>query len=207
MIREIIFHGQLRERYGSAFRLDVATPLEMISALGSQLRGFRRYIAEGHWHIIRGDAEAGFSYGERELQLPFGQATTVHLMPAFAGAGRQGKAVAKIIAGVALIGFGVAGGIAAGGLAEGIGFMGLSFGQVAFSGGSLLLGGIAALIAPQANTDYSSREAVDRRESFIFSAAPQTLVEQGNPVPLLYGLFETGGVAVHVGMQAEDIAT
>ena len=214
MLHNIHLHGGLAV-FGGPYRLDVSTPREAAHALGVQLKGFRQAIGEGHFRVVRGDPESGFHYDVTTLAFPIGRKSEdLHFIPVIGGSGRSGKAAAKIVIGVALIGTGVGFGIAAGaaagtgllgGLATSTGFMGITFGQIAFTGASLLFGGLSSLLSPTPTTNYANREPQDRRESFLFSSLPFNLSEPGNPVPIVYGNPEVGGMVVSVGMSTERL--
>lgn len=214
MRHNIHLHGALA-RFGGPYSLDVSSPREAAHALATQLPGFRQAVGEGVFFVVRGDPETGFHYENELVSFPIGRETSdLHFIPAVYGSGRSGKAAAKIVLGVALIGTGVGFGFAAGaaaggglfaGLGTSTGFLGITWGQIAFTGASLLFGGISSLISPSPVTDYSKREAVDRRESFLFSSIPFTTTEAGNAVPLVYGNPVVAGQVVSVGISSERI--
>lgn len=214
MLHNVHLHGGLAA-FGGPYQLDVSTPREAAHALGTQLKGFRQAIGEGRFRVVRGDPDNGFHYDAATLNFPIGRASTdLHFIPVIGGSGRSGKAAAKIVIGVALVGTGVGFGIAAGaaagtgimgGLATSTGFLGITWGQIAFTGASLLFGGIASLLSPAPTTSYANREPQDRRESFLFSSLPFNLAEPGNAVTLVYGNQEVGGMVVSVGMSTERL--
>jgi predicted phage tail protein len=145
-------------------------------------------------------------------------------VPVPTGAGK-GKGIGKIVLGVALIAASVfmagtttaaaaaaagsttaAEAAIAGGTAAGGSLLGLSFGQMASFGLTMVLGGVSQLltVAPKVN-DYSSRNAPDQRPSFLFNG-PVNVSEQGGPVPLVYGRVRVGSIVVSSGLKAEQIA-
>lgn len=216
MLRTIHLHGALAEQFGPSFRLSVSSPAEAVRALVTQLPGLDRAIADGSFRcIVRGDRRKPVEIGEaHKLLRPWGDRDTeFHLVPAVQGAGGNGGA-AKIIVGVLIIVAAIVapyalGAFAAGGLGMGASAIGVAgvatFGQIAAMGAMIALGGIAMMISPQAKAaDAGTREAADQRQSFMFNG-PVNSVEQGGPVPLIYGEVITGSHVIGLDLVQEDL--
>jgi len=192
-------HGSLGARFGERFSLDVRDPAEAVRALCLQMPEFRQALAEGDWHVVRGDLAAGEHLDEQRLDLALGSAGELHLLPAATGAGGD-SGVGKAIAGIALIGasFFVPG---AGALGYGI----ITKSAVAGLGVSMALTGVSMMLAPSPRIgDYGSRERADQRPSFLFDG-PVNTSTQGLPVPVVYGRVRAGSVVISAGMNAEEI--
>lgn len=202
MLREVILHGALGERFGGPFKFDVASPAEAVRALIIQLRGFRDHLREGHYRIIAGSQEKAFELAEGALNMRLGKLPAVHIVPAIAGAGgASGRYIGKIIAGVALVGIALtAGALApagAGVLGLGVEIAGtpITAGMVAAVGLAVALSGVSGLLSNVNNMN----------DSFILSGQDNTTT-QGGPVPVVIGEFVTGGVLISTGLQAYNLA-
>lgn len=223
-MRTIHLYGPLATEFGPQYRLDVATPAEAIRALSVVLgRRFVEIVRAGDWHVVAGpDMEHGEDMGDGDM-LRFGLgARDLHLCPAIVGAG--GGGFFKAVLGVAILaaaiyfapplsitsvptGAGAAtftGGLGAS--AFSIGGMAISYGSIAMSGLVMALGGLSQTLTPtpQQTSSYSGREAAEDRPSFLFNGARNT-VEQGNPVPVVYGRYRVGGTIVSAGIEVEQI--
>lgn len=195
-VRTVHLHGALGDRFGAAHRLAVASPAEAVRALSVLHPGFREVIAEGTWRLIRGTRpERGLAFGEDELHFRLGRGD-LHIVPVATGAGGSvGRALGKVVTGLAL----AAGGIF---LAPAAGF-GAALGRAALGiGVSMALQGASSLLTtrPAVSNDNA---AVDQRASFIFNGAENVTV-QGGCVPIVVGRFRVGSVVVSAGLTAEQ---
>lgn len=68
---------------------------------------------------------------------------------------------------------------------------------------STVLGMISQALAPSPNTGSGSRN-VARNESFIYNGAINTM-NQGGPVPIIYGYFMTGSTVVSTSIDVEQL--
>ena len=201
-MHEIILHGDLKNRYGESFFMDVATPIEAVRALCSQLEGIEEDIKEGVFRLIRGDFDKGTELGEEDLEFNLGKEKEFHIVPVPAGAKRGG--FGKIVLGVALMAIGLPTPTAGTWLATEIGSATIAS-TIGGIGVSLALGGVSQLLTPtQKVADYSSRERPDQRPSFLFNGAVN-VAEQGLPIPLVYGQMRTGSVVVSAGITTDNI--
>ena len=195
MRRRIILHGALRRRFGKMYFLDVDTPGEVIRALGVQLHGFLTFIRHGEFRVMRGS----YNLDDTELMMHLGAETDFHLVPVACGSKRNG--LLKVILGVALIGvgFAVAGGAAAAGSAAMA-----AFGKnMIMFGAGMLLNGLGQMLSPTPSID-SSHEGAATRQSYTFGGAVN-LTEEGNIVPVIYGIMWSGSVVISAGMYPEEV--
>jgi predicted phage tail protein len=220
-MKTLVLHGALGERFGREFSLDVATPAEAVRALLVQIKGFRAALEGGEYRVVRGPLDAGLALEADQLALTFGRARELHLVPMPAGSKSSG--IGKIVIGVALIAVAFAfvpaipitGGSIAAGTAGAANFgavaigSSITFANVAMFGAGLALAGLAQALSLFGTTDVRLRGRPDERPSYLFNNGPLNVIEQGHPVPLVYGRFFVGSVVVSSGIdvaawQAED---
>ena len=224
-MRTVHLYGALAEEFGPSYQLDVACAAEAVLALSMQLgRRFVDALRQGEWHVVAGaDLEHGEDVGDGDM-LRFGLGRRdLHLMPAIAGAG---GGFFKAVLGVAILaaaiyfapefaitsvptGAGTAtftGGMGA--TAFSVAGMSVTYGSLAMSGLVMVLGGLSQVLTatPTQASSYSSREDADSQTSFLFNGAKNT-VEQGNPVPVVYGRFQVGGTIISAGIEVEEVAS
>jgi predicted phage tail protein len=190
MKRKIFLYGELAEKHGRMYELDVASVGEAIRALDCMLGGFVKSIRrDGKYHVVRGDSmETGEGLGEDQLKMQFGNGD-FHIMPVLEGS-KDVFAYLQIVVGIALIVVGAW---------TGQGWM-VSLGI------GLTLGGVATLITPVPKTQtYADRERPKERPSHIFDG-PLNVYEQGGPVMLVLGKqVLCGSVTISSGLDVMDI--
>lgn len=175
----IVLHGHLAEKFGGPFDLGVNSPAEAVQALCLMKHGFKEALCVGSYRVLYGKEEDDFPLEVDQLRLGLGQGNEMHIVPAAAGAGRNGMGIAKVILGIALVGFAfffpgafpisLPGGIQ------------ITSSSVALFGVSMILQGISAIFAPNPNNQKKKKE-----ESFLISGAVNS-IGQGAPIPLCYG--------------------
>lgn len=193
-MKEIVLHGALAEEFGSEpIVLDVPNVAAAFHALKSRFGPkFHRMIEEGKYWLVRDDVPEDEDLREHcnyvsEHQLHMSDpADVVHVIPYVEGSGGKGFAIGKIILGVILVV--------------------VSFwcgGCTAMMGIGLIASGISDLMAPSPrNTDPLSADRDDQQPSFQFNGVTNT-VEQGGPVPLLFGTLRVGSTVVSAGADVE----
>ena len=155
--------GQLGRKFGREFFFAIHSPAEAIRALSANFRDFAAYLLEsdrqgvGYRVVVAGEDRA-----EAELEYPLGQQTLV-IVPVVYGSG----AAWRILAGAVLVGVGLATG----------------FSYASVLGTSLILGGIAELLAPTPKDN--------KQNNYLFSG-PVNTTNEGNPVPICYGKLIVG---------------
>lgn len=214
MIRSVHLHGEAGRRFGRVFRLDVASPAEAVRALLTLRPGLRAFMRPGNWRVIVGAAHLRNAIDAASLAMHAG-AQAIHFVPVTnPRGGGDGGNVGKIVAGVIIIGAAIilSGGTLAAPLA-GLGataFAGITFGNIAALGVSMLAVGLVGLMTsaptPQGGTAADTERArPEDRPSFLFNGVTNNSA-QGGPVPLVFGRHLVGSVVVLAGIAAEDIA-
>lgn len=130
------------------------------------------------------------------LALPFSK--TLHIVPVIGGA-KNG--LLGIVLGAALIVASFY--LPATPLIAGLGAASPSFASIAFGiGTSLVLGGVAGILAPTPKTSAGAAEATNL-PSYTFNGAVNTTA-QGQPVPVGYGRMIIGSAVASAGISADD---
>lgn len=231
VLREVVLHGHLREQFGPSFEIVAGSPALALNGLMTMLPDLHREVAKGHFRIVVGERRnKGRVIGEApQLARGWqGKERRVHLVPVVAGRGGRGSGVAKIVIGIALIAvavvapyaaFGFAGPVFSGGgtagalsfgVFGGIGASavgGITFGTLAGVGALVALGGVAQMLSPQVKTPSvaaaAQRERPGENPSLVFNGVVNTL-EEGGPVPLIYGDVLVGSQVIAAGITPED---
>ena len=181
-MRTIKLYGSLK-KFGSEFTLDVRTPAEAIRALCCQLKGFRQHI-EKHsepWYIIKvGEDERG----AEELRYPCSKHEVIKLIPYVAG----GNATTRIVIGAILI----AATIASGGALSPV-----TATVLMSTGASLVIGGVAELLAPSPKSMSSNNKSF--QPSYLFDG-PVNTVGSGYAVSVGYGKMLIGSHVISAEM-------
>lgn len=206
-MRKVLLYGHLGQRFGRTHHYDVRTPAEAVRALCATVSGFREHLA--------GHSQPGYRVrvGRQTLvpdALHHPAAEVIRIVPVTAGAGRS----AGIILGIALIAFsgpiGVAFGATAGtaatattaAVAGSAGFMGITTATFGMMGLSMVLGGVAQLLAPQPKM-AGPADRPNNLPSHAFDGAVN-VAAQGNPVPVCYGRMIVGSVVISAALVAEE---
>lgn len=217
-MRSVYLYGHLAEQFGPEFRLEVFSVAEAVRALEANFPGrFVQAIAQGDYHLIKGDdIETGESLGEELISFGLG-AHDLHIMPALAG---SKSGVFTFVVGVVLIiaafytagasagaAYGLMEGVAAGSMTATT-FMGVTMASYAAFGAAMAFNGLNAILSPTMKLSGTSgtRAAVDPRASFVFQGA-ENISSQGGPVPVIYGRpGRVGSTVIAASITVEDIA-
>ncbi|AHC30456.1 tail protein [Rhizobium phage vB_RleS_L338C] len=192
MLRKVYLHGHAREMFGECFELDISTLSEAVRAIGCQVPGFRNYIAQRHFRVTVGkELRKGRALGENQITEYLGKGD-LHLMPVIKGAKNGG--LMKIIAGVliAAVAWWAAPTLGAAAIGS------VTYGQIAMVGIGLAAAGLSQLLT----NNKASKEKKD--ESARIGGAINVM-EQGGPVPLIYGRYRVGSTMISSGVTTEDI--
>lgn len=206
-MRVVRLNGELGKKYGRVHKLDVSTPAEAIRALIANHPGLQQDLATSHQRGVAYKCVADREQvGEDLLTYPMSRSFSI--TPVVAGAGKIGS----IILGVALLGIALAatGGLAGIGIAgsagatmsTGIGFLGLTYGNIAFMGVALVLGGVAQMLAPTPKAPDSP----EKKENPYFNGAVNA-TQQGVSVPVGYGRAIVGSAVISAGITVEEPIT
>jgi len=215
-VRRINLEGELGEKFGKVWHLNVKTPAEAVRAIDAQRKGFRKYFLDTGekgigYEVIIGDQgiqqEEGLLYPApmRDdftfVPIPQGgksRAFGMILMGAaiFVTAGMASGAFATASqAGLLAVGEGMSGWAAfAGSLAAEGGMTGIALSM----GGALMLGGVAQLLAPTPESSAGNEE-----QSYLFDGAINS-AKQGTPIPILYGRMIVGGAVISASIKSNQ---
>jgi predicted phage tail protein len=190
MLRKIKLYGRLAKFIGHrVLEADVATAAEAVRFLLANWPQLEGHMNDQHYRVSVGkyDLEA------EELHHPAG-AAPISFVPVTTGAG----AVARIIAGVALVAFSL--------LLPGVGAMigGATMTKIGLLGGALILGGVAQLLTPTPTVPQGADSQDDPRKSYSFSGIQNTS-RQGTPLPRVYGRMIVGSVVPSAGIDTVQV--
>ncbi|MCW5657456.1 MAG: tail assembly protein [Burkholderiaceae bacterium] len=200
-LTEVRLYGHLGRRFGRVHHLAVASAREAMHALGVVQPGFAQAVLahEAGVHVFVGQRRPGNDIGAHQLDAPVSTREPICVVPAVAGAKRQG--VLQVIVGVLIWWFApylagyVYGSTGAIGAAAAISTYGTQLGM------ALALGGVVqALGARQQRT--SPRP--ENLPSYHFDG-PVNTTQQGLPVPLRYGRVVCGGAVISSGITTEQL--
>lgn len=185
-----------------SWRLFVTSPAEALQAVNANSGGrLTEYLFEHQtddYHVLVNGEPVG-SIEELSV-MQYTPLNSIDFVPAIKGAG--GKGLGMVIAGVLLLvlSFVIPGaGIAAAGLLKAA----VITKTVLFGVGlSLAFSGVAAMLAP--SPEVKEREKSDNRPSYIFAGAVNTY-QQGNVIPVGYGILRVGSQIVSAGMRAVNV--
>lgn len=194
-LKKIRLHGVIAKKFGKEFNLAVETPLEAVKALSHLIKGFKKEFAKHSYNVVKGSLKKGWSLDEQTVKMNLGD-NELHFIPVIAGA--KGGGIMKVITGVLLVGLAFASGGA------GIALLGISTTQAYVMGGILLIGGLAGGSAKTPELSTNSLEPVARRASHVFNG-PENTTEQGNAIPLIYGILRVGSQVISTGQNTEQI--
>lgn len=187
---ELRFHGSLGRDFGRVWNFEVGTVREAINALCALKPGFRRAILlldqAGLVFKVRTKEE---DLGEEHLEINLGD-TRVDVVPIMRGAGAAGR----IIAGVVLIAAGFVYGYVTSDWVDAD--------HIAMLGLTLVIGGVVELLSPHPKKEQFK----DDIKSWTING-PLNTVDQGNPVPVIYGEVLTGGVPISAGLTTSRAAS
>jgi len=200
-MRVIRLNGELGKRFGRIHKLDVRTPAEAVRALCANYPGFEQFLI--------GSTERNVAYRcvvDKDLldegHIHYPMSKTFSITPVVHGAGK----VFGIILGVMLIAAAVAFAPAIVGalgptlgMGTGIGFLGLTYANVAWLGVALLIGGISQLLAPTPKAPQSGQT----NENNYFNG-PVNTTAQGSAVPIGYGRAIVGSAVISASISIEQ---
>lgn len=203
MLKKVKLYGELAEKYGKDWSLDISSPVEAFKALAANNKGFRNFVSNSEERGVGYKVIVGKSYinDYSELGHPSGR-QSIKIVPVVLGAKNRGLGL--ILVGALLLGavFFAGGGFAqaaVGGL-ESAFFIGSAspWGAIAMKlGGALILGGISSLLAPTPEVEE------DQPTNYGFDGATNT-TKQGYAIPVCYGQLLVGGAVISSGIQPED---
>lgn len=199
MKRKIYLEGEIGNKFGKEFTMDVSSFGEVIRCLDANFSDFKKYLIDSDEKGIGFICQVAGAplQDERELLLEYSEGDMI-ITAVPAG---SGKGFGKFIAGVVLMVVGfhffgpamsamlAGGGVTVGGIA---GVLTVSMGI------NLAMSGINEMLAPDPSVDN------DQDESYLFQGTGQTLIE-GDPVPVLYGKLRVPGRPISLQVRNERL--
>lgn len=186
-LREVRLYGELGRRFGRVHQLAVESAREAVQALSVVVPGFERYLREHSapgYHVFVGKRARGHDLAEKQLDHPVGAADPIMLVPAIAGAKRQGVFQTILGAVLAITGTFL--------------FPNPTLVKV---GAQLALGGVIQMISAPRTSERAERADV---RSFGFDG-PVNTDEEGLPVPLAIGRVIVGGARISAGISTDEM--
>ena len=183
-MKTVKLYGELGKKFGKQFKLDVRNPAEALRALCVQVPGFRQHLEQFSepGYVVRVGDEAR---GEEELHAPSSNREVIKIVPVVAGA----NAVSRVIIGIALVALAFyTGGATLAGMTSGLS------GVVTGVGVSLVIGGVAELLAP-APPKFEANTGPEATPSYMFDG-PVNTMGAGYAVPVGYGELLVGSHVV-----------
>jgi predicted phage tail protein len=199
-MKTVVLHGELAERFGAEWKLDVRSPAEALRAINANRPGLLAHLAQSH--------ERGVAYqvlldkeavSEGRLADPFGR-EVLHIVPVISGA-KTGAG--QIIAGIALI--------VASYYIPGASSVLFSAGGTAITAGGimvnigigLIINGTAQMIMgapkpPQAGDPQSELPG-------YFFSGPQNVSGEDSPIPVGYGRALVGSVVASASITSNSV--
>ncbi|MGH5705175.1 tail assembly protein [Escherichia coli] len=168
------------------------TGAEAIRALATQLPSFRQKLNEGWYQVRISGRDAGENELSARLNEPLANGAVIHVVPRLAGAKSGG--VFQAVLGAALIAVawwnpvGWLGGAAVSGMYA--------------AGASMILGGVAQMLAPKARTPTAA--STDNGKQNTYFSSLDNMVAQGNVLPVLYGEMRVGSRVVSQEISTAD---
>lgn len=183
MLRKVYLEGEIAEKFGSEFSMDVSTFKEAVSCFEINLEGFREYLVEcnekGIGFTCAVEGKPLETDEELFLQYPEGSFTIIAIP-----AGSK-SALGKIFAAIAIVAIMLTPGLREYFIVNGsLTMLGTAAASLAVN---LAIAGIQQLMAPDPSVD-----GIQQDESYLFQGSGQTILE-GDPVPILYGQLRIPG--------------
>jgi len=225
--------GELGDKFGTDWHCAGKSVREVLKLIDCQVEGFKEYIAECHDKNIGFTIQNGNEFIDDDLnELGLNNLKDTVIISAIPAG--SGKGLGKLITGLLMLaamffipglggfmiqGQAVGAGAASGVVATGAGgtslFVGGSYGMSAASALSagaslstagLLITSIGANLAIMGITQMSAPDAGDMTSdpSYLFNGADNN-IEQGQPVPVLYGTMKIGGTPISQGFQTGQL--
>jgi predicted phage tail protein len=207
MLREIRLYGALAKFIGKrVLRADVASAAEAVRFLVTNWPEVEQHMAQRYYKVSVGTYELPLG----EIHDPVGQ-QVIKITPVISGAGASGGQIALGIGLIALSfafpGAGVFGASALGAFGplagSTIATLTTVGNAISLIGASLVLSGVAGLIAPTPKID---KDAQDARKSFSFSGI-QNVSRQNLAIPIIYGETICGSIVASAAIDIVQVRT
>ncbi len=211
-VRRINLEGELGEKFGKVWHLNVKSPAEAIHAIEAQRKGLRKYFLD--------TGEKGIGYevivGDQGIQQEEGLLYPAPMRDDFTFVpvpqGGKSRGFGMILAGVMLMIPGLQAMAANTIIAQGVTLTGTAklgfiianpgtFGLVSAStamGAGLIFGGVSQMLAPSPESSAGNEE-----QSYLFDGAINS-AKQGTPIPILYGRMTVGGAVISASIKSNQ---
>lgn len=184
MMKRIILHGHLADKYPHTIEVEAKTVAEAVSSL-EQIPELRPEDGRPHRIRIDGvDTDIALYAEESPDEL--------HIHP-FEGGSGGNNGLGQVLLGVALVAVGIWNPVF-------LGAVGLTQGTLLLSGGLMALGGLAQMLTPMPEFDTDQGE----QQSSRYLGASQNTVAIGTNIPLAYGIMKLGGHYLSFDVDAAD---
>ena len=196
MLVSIVLHGKLKTFSPIPLRINAETAQQVVSFLLRTFKGMRQALKRGWYRFSLTDDGRSRLLSEDsrfDVSLPDG-VSTIHLVPV---EGVYGKKFIGIIAGVLLIGIGVAMLFFPVTAPFAMSVIGMGVGA--------LIGGVAQLLTPTPKVgDLQQGDNPADRQSTLFTGATNRL-GKGVGVPVTYGRFYCGSNVISQSITTEEV--
>jgi predicted phage tail protein len=196
MLVSVVLHGKLKTLSPNPLRINAETAQQVVSFLLRTFKGMRQMLKRGWYRFSLTDDGRSRLLSEDsrfDVSLPDG-VDTIHLVPV---EGVYGKKFLGIIAGVLLIGIGVAMLFFPVTAPFGMSVIGMGVGA--------LVGGVAQLLTPTPKVgDLQQGDNPADRQSTLFTGATNRL-GKGVGVPVTYGRFYCGSNVISQSITTEEV--
>lgn len=193
----VILLGELGRRFGRRHRMAIASPAEAVRALAANFPAFEGELLTAHERGVGYRVLAGRdALSAEQLHDPSGQ-QSITIAPVLTGAG--GSGLGQVLLGAVIIAvawWNPMGWAAAGAF--------LSQATLYAVGTSMILGGVAQMLAPTPRSNIADNERPDNKPSYAFNG-PVNTTAQGQPVPIGYGRLMVGSVVVSAGIDVVQV--
>lgn len=189
MLTKVILDGPLGKQFGREWNLAVSSPREALALINANEPGVRRWI-QGNarkyskYAIVCKVGDRVEEFNEVQYQSQEGVFDEIRFVPVIAGAG----SAARILVGVVMVVVGA--------------FVPPLAPYLYPLGASLILGGLAAMLAPKPDMDTGLDR--ENKTSTYFDGPAQTTT-QGVPVQLIYGRCLVGSHAISVAVTVDQL--
>ena len=189
-MREIRLYGHLGREFGRVHRMAVDGAAEAIRALCANFDRFEQALLSHPlgFHVIVGDRALADA---EQLRDPAGAADVLRIIPATAGS--KSKWVGILLGGALIAASFFIPGLPAFASQLMVGF-----------GASMVLGGIAQMLAPNPKQQAGADNAPDNKPSYVFNGPLNTSI-QGGAVPIGYGRMIVGSAVISAGLSVQEI--
>lgn len=197
MIRTVKLYGEMAEKFGDTHSFNADYFSTLVNGVDLNSPGFKQYLTNNNVSVLKDNSTIN---SEEECKLTLGNTNTIHIFPEIEGKSRG----LLVVVGIALIATGV--GAAAGGATLGAGLgattaLGISAGTAILLGASLV---VSSMMQPPKLGDATQAESADNKPSFMYNGAVN-VIEQGGPVPVVFGRFRVGSTVISAGIDVEQI--